>query len=302
MTISKRASVCVCVTIVAVACSAFGGHVGQARTQAGDPYEIVATRNVMVAARDGVTLATDVYAPGRGGSVGGRSDHRRAHGLQQRQHRGGIEQLLRPAWLRGRSPRTCAADTIGGALAPIRDDPTMDSDPPNGLPAQSWSNGNSARSAPLIAARPSTRSPIANAPTITGDGSGERHVELRTLRRAPQWRVRVSLANWGFTLGTPRELRASATGLAPTPNGALAAARAALSPEAAGALRSWACTSGLYTRRCRCGPGPRRSSSRPTMSLADRGHEPRRQRRLLDPRAPASSITLPNIRTFPSIT
>src|SRR5262245_59143634 len=35
-------------------------------------YEIVATKNVMVSTRDGVRLATDVYAPGRRGVVSGR--------------------------------------------------------------------------------------------------------------------------------------------------------------------------------------------------------------------------------------
>ena len=36
------------------------------------PFEVVATRNVMVSSGDGVRLATDVYAPGRGGVVSGR--------------------------------------------------------------------------------------------------------------------------------------------------------------------------------------------------------------------------------------
>ena len=51
MMISKRRPASVGVTIVAVVCSMFAVRAGQARTQSGDPYEIVATRNVMVAAR-----------------------------------------------------------------------------------------------------------------------------------------------------------------------------------------------------------------------------------------------------------
>src|SRR4051812_37750999 len=43
-----------------------------ALAQAGERYEIAATHDVMVAARDGVRLATDVYLPGKGGTTTGR--------------------------------------------------------------------------------------------------------------------------------------------------------------------------------------------------------------------------------------
>jgi len=60
------------VFLLAIMCSIPAVRAGQARTQAVDRSEIVATRNVMVAARDGIRLATDVYAPGRGGTTAGR--------------------------------------------------------------------------------------------------------------------------------------------------------------------------------------------------------------------------------------
>src|SRR5947207_11849211 len=60
------------VLLVVLTCSMLAVHSRIAHAQADRPYEIVATRNVMVAARDGVHLATDVYAPGRGGAISGR--------------------------------------------------------------------------------------------------------------------------------------------------------------------------------------------------------------------------------------
>src|SRR5712664_1149084 len=72
MTTSKRTITSVCVLLLALTCSILAVRSGHARAQADERYETVATRNVMVAARDGVRLATDVYVPGHGGTTPGR--------------------------------------------------------------------------------------------------------------------------------------------------------------------------------------------------------------------------------------
>jgi predicted acyl esterase len=71
MTTGKRTTSLV-VLLVALTCSMLAVHSRSTRAQTGEPYEIVATHNVMVAVRDGVRLATDVYSPGRGGITTGR--------------------------------------------------------------------------------------------------------------------------------------------------------------------------------------------------------------------------------------
>jgi predicted acyl esterase len=75
MTTANRTTTSACVFLLIGACAMLAVRPGRARAQAppDERYEIVTTRNVMVASRDGVRLATDIYAPGRGGTTTGRS-------------------------------------------------------------------------------------------------------------------------------------------------------------------------------------------------------------------------------------
>lgn len=59
MTTSKRTTTLV-VLLMALTGLMLAVHSRGAHAQSGEPYAIVTTRNVMIAARDGVRLATDV--------------------------------------------------------------------------------------------------------------------------------------------------------------------------------------------------------------------------------------------------
>ena len=123
---------------------------------------------------------------------------------------------------------------------------------------------------------------ITNAPSLAA------MVPVDAMSNAGQFGVRHNGAfelrwlNWIFSLGNATGLRASATGLAPTPNGALAAARAASSPEAAGALQELGTRMQEYALALPLRPGHHAAQVRARVrGLADRGDGPRRQRRLL---------------------
>ncbi len=267
MTISKRASVCVGVTIVAVACSAFGGHVGQARTQVGDPYEIVATRNVMVAARDGVTLATDVYAPGRGGSVASG----RFPTIVERTvyNKDSIAEVLNSYFV-PRGYVVVMQDVRGryrseGTWRPIRDDG------PDGADLLKWIAATA-----VVERQGRHRGYVVRRRDAARDRHHERSslaamVPVDAMSNAGQFGVRHNGAfelrwlNWIFTLG-------NATGHVPRPPGSRQRPTARWPPPGPRQprrrflpWRSWARACGTTRWRCRCGPGPRRSNLRRTM-------------------------------------
>ena len=74
MATNRRRPAIVCCLVLTMVCSLLGLRAGRNPdlAQGDEQYEIVATRNVMVAARDGVRLATDIYVPGHGGTTSGR--------------------------------------------------------------------------------------------------------------------------------------------------------------------------------------------------------------------------------------
>ena len=82
-------------------------------------YEVKVEKDVMVAMRDGVKLATDVYLPAKGG----RGDRRplsggtRPHAVRQIRNECGARQELRPFGLRGRWTGHARPRRIGRNLA-----------------------------------------------------------------------------------------------------------------------------------------------------------------------------------------
>ncbi len=109
------------------------------------PYEIVEQRDVMVRARDGVLLATNIYFPGRGGAPApGRFPtvvRRTPYGKDCTMQRGMFWRRLTPAGyvvvvqdVRGRYGS-------GGRWDPIRDDGRDGADLLAWIAAQPWSNG-----------------------------------------------------------------------------------------------------------------------------------------------------------------
>jgi len=109
------------------------------------PYEIIEQRDVMVAARDGVQLATDLYFPGRGGAPApGRFPtvvRRSPYGKDCTMQRAMFWRRLTPAGyvvvvqdVRGRYGS-------GGRWRPLRDDGADGADLLAWIAAQTWSNG-----------------------------------------------------------------------------------------------------------------------------------------------------------------
>ena len=100
MTNAKHTTATFGVLVLAIMCLVPMIRSGHPHAQTSDRYDIVTTRNVMVAARDGVRLATDVYAPGRGGLVTGRFPTIVERTPYNKDQRDGAGELLRAARLR----------------------------------------------------------------------------------------------------------------------------------------------------------------------------------------------------------
>ena len=256
MTISKRRTTSWCALLLAFTCSIVAVRSGHARAQADERYEIVATRNVMVVARDGVRLATDVYAPGRGGTTTGRFPtivERTPYNKDT-----GADNLTRYFVPRGYV--VVLQDVRGrysseGKWRPIRDDGPDGADLLKWIAEQAWSNGKVGTVGTSYAGATQHAIGITNAPSLAA------MVPVDAMSNYGQYGVRhngafeLRFLNWIFTLGNATGTRASATGLAQSPNGPLAAARAALAPEAIPALQEMGARVQEYARSLPLRPG-----------------------------------------------
>lgn len=238
MTMGKRTTAAsLCVFLLTLMCSILAVGSGQARAQAGNPFEIVATRNVMVAARDGVRLATDIYAPGRGGTITGRFPTIVERTVYNKDTTGdAVTKYFVP-----RGYVVVFQDVRGrygseGKWRPIRDDGPDGADLLRWIAEQPWSNGKVGTVGTSYSGATQHAIGITNAPSLAA------MVPVDAMSNPGQFGVRhngafeLRFLNWIFTLGNATGTRASPTGLATTPNGALAAGRAASAPEAVAAL------------------------------------------------------------------
>ena len=208
----------------------------QERTDA--PYEAVATRNVMVVMRDGVRLATDVYVPGRGGAVSGRfpaiverTPYNKESGAE-----GQVQYFVSRGYvvvrqdIRGRYRSE-------GTWRPLRDDGSDGADLLGWIAAQPWSNGKVGTVGTSYGGATQHAIAITNAPALTA------MVPVDAMSNTGYYGIRhhgafeLRWLNWILTLGNATGTRAGAEGLATTPNGAAAAARAAANPAAVPALQ-----------------------------------------------------------------
>lgn len=237
MTTSKRAASSACALLLTLTSSMLAFGTGHARGQA-DRHDIAATRNVMVTARDGVRLATDVYRPERSGSSNGRfptivertvyNKDSIADNLTNYFVPRGYVVVLQDVRGRYRSE---------GTWRPIRDDGPDGADLLKWIAAQPWSNGKVGTVGTSYSGATQHAIGITNAPSLAA------MVPVDAMSNPGQFGIRHNGAfelrwlNWIFTLGNATGLRASATGLSQTPNGRLAAERAASAPEAATALQ-----------------------------------------------------------------
>ena len=221
----------------------------------------------MVAARDGVTLATDVYAPGRGGSAA----TGRFPTIVERTvyNKDSVAEVLTKYFVprgyvvvtqdvrgRYRSGGTLAADPRRwpGWRGPAEVDCRAAV-----VERQGRDRGH------VVRRRHAARHRHHQRAEPRGHGAGGRDEQRRAVRRPPQRRVRVALAELDLQ---PRQRHRSACLGHRT--GADAERRAGRGPSRLIARRRWqrcrnwarACRSTRW--RCRCGPGPRRSSSRPS--------------------------------------
>jgi putative CocE/NonD family hydrolase len=201
------------------------------------PFEIVIHRDVMVAARDGVRLATDVYLPARNGAVssGVPAIVERTPYNKER----GTDALVNFFVPRGYA--VVFQDVRGryrseGRWRPITDDGPDGADLLKWIAAQPWSNGKVGMVGTSYAGATQHAVGITGAPALAalvpvdamsnGGYVGIRHngaFELRWL-------------NWILTLGNASGTSAGPAGLSPGPYGQLAGIRAAKDPSAASAL------------------------------------------------------------------
>lgn len=228
------------VFLVAIACSMAAvawDRSARAHAQGDARFEIVAMRNVMIAARDGVRLATDVYAPGRGGTVTGRFPAI----VERTPYNKDSAAATLTEYFVPRGSVVIVQDVRGryrseGTWRPIQDDGTDGADLLTWIAQQPWSNGKVGTVGTSYAGATQHALAIVNAPSLAA------MVPVDAMSNYGYYGIRHNGAfelrwlNWVFTLGNATGTRASATGLSHSPNGTLAAARAAVTPDAAPAL------------------------------------------------------------------
>lgn len=220
------------------------------------PYDVVTTRNVMVPGRDGVRLATDVYAPGRNGVVSGRFPtivERTPYNKES-----GTEGPVRYFVPRG---YVVVRQDIRGRYASEGTWRAMRDDGPDGaallawIAAQPWSNGKVGTMGTSYGG--ATQHAIA----LTGAPALAAMVPVDAMSNTGYYGIRhhgafeLRWLNWIFTLGNATGTRAGATGLGPDPNADAASARAASTPAAAAALREMGTRVQEYARALPLRPG-----------------------------------------------
>lgn len=216
-----------------------GVCLGQTSAQsiANEAYHVHAIRNVMVTARDGVRLATDVYLPERAGKVEGRFPT-----IVERtpyNKNGNAPPLT--AFFVPKGYAVVVQDVRGryhseGTWRPLRDDGPDGADLLQWIAAQPWSNGKVGTVGMSYGGATQHAIAITNAPALAA------MVPVDAMSNAGRYGVRHNGAfelrwmNWILTLGIATGKTASPTGLARGVNGEAAAERAATPKEAAPAL------------------------------------------------------------------
>jgi hypothetical protein len=229
---------------------------GEDAGQTTDRFDIIALQHVMVPARDGVRLATDVYLPGRGGAIAGRVPAI----VERTPYNKDTTAAGLVAYFVPRGYAVVVQDIRGryrseGRWRPIRDDGPDGADLLAWMARQSWSDGKVGTVGTSYAGATQHAIALAGAPALAA------MVPVDAMSNAGYYGVRHNGAfelrwlNWIVTLGNATGLRASATGVAPTPNGRLAAARAAANPAAVAALEGLGPRVQEYARALPLRPG-----------------------------------------------
>jgi putative CocE/NonD family hydrolase len=206
--------------------------------QRNDRYEIASLRNVMVAARDGVKLATDVYLPARNGGI---ASGRFAAIVERTPYNKNDVGAALIEYFVSRGYAVVLQDVRGrygseGRWRPVKDDGPDGSDLLKWIGEQAWSNGKVGSMGTSYGGATQHAMAIANAPNLAA------MVPVDAMSNYGRYGIRHNGAfelrwfNWVFTLGNATGTRASATGVSQSPNSRQAALRAASNPAAATAL------------------------------------------------------------------
>ena len=197
------------------------------QAQSPAPYEIVASKDVMISARDGIRLATDVYRPARNGvAVEGRFPAIMERTPYSKDGGVGVANYFVPRGYVVIIQDVRARYKSEGHWRPIRDDPNDGFDTATWIGAQSWFDGNLGTVGTSYAGATQHAMAIANAPNL------KTMIPVDAMSNFGRYGVRHNGAfelrwlNWAFTLG-------NATG---TPNAVAAAARAAADASSVNAL------------------------------------------------------------------
>lgn len=232
MTTRKRSTISLA-KILLILSLGIGGCFGQTNAPAGETYQIHAIRNVMVPARDGVHLATDVYLPERAGAVTGRFPTI----VERTPYNKDGNAAPLTAYFVPRGYAVVVQDVRGrynseGKWRPLRDDGPDGADLLKWIAEQPWSNGKVGTVGTSYGGATQHALAIANAPALAA------MVPVDAMSNAGRFGVRHNGAfelrwlNWVMTLGIASGTTASPTGLVKATKGEQAAARAA-NPKAA---------------------------------------------------------------------
>ncbi len=197
------------------------------RAQSAAAYDLVTARNVMVSARDGVRLATDVYRPAKNGlPVDGKFP-----AILQRTPYNKERDVALAEYFVPRGYVVVIQDVRGrygseGHWRPIADDPNDGADTTSWIIQQPWSDGGIGTVGTSYAGATQHALAIANAPGL------KTMIPVDAMSNTGHYGVRhngafeLRFLNWVYTMGNA----------AMTPNELVAARRAAVPPDAAPAL------------------------------------------------------------------
>ncbi|HKD07986.1 MAG TPA: CocE/NonD family hydrolase [Bryobacteraceae bacterium] len=213
------------------------GAIAAVKTLPAQSDQVRAMRNVMVAARDGVKLGTNIFLPGQGNAPGQRFPAIVERTPYNKDSAAGslIEYYVTHGYavviqdVRGRY-------LSEGRWSGSRDDGADGSDLLKWIGEQPWSNGKIGTMGTSYGGATQHALAIANAPNLTA------MVPVDAMSNPGRYGIRHDGAfelrwlNWILTLGNATGVHATANGTDVTPNGHAAAVRAAAVPEAVGAI------------------------------------------------------------------
>jgi putative CocE/NonD family hydrolase len=225
--------------------------------QSAAPYETAAMRNVMVLARDGVKLATDVYLPARNGAV---ATGRFPAIVDRTPYSKDMVGSILVDYYVSRGYAVVVQDVRGryqseGRWRPLRDDGADGADLLRWIGEQPWSSGKVGTMGTSYEGATQHALAIANAPNLAA------MVPVDAMSDCGRYGIRHNGAfelrwfNWVFTLGNATGTRAGATGLSEAPTGREAAERAASTPAAAKTLEELGTMVREYVRALPLRPG-----------------------------------------------